>query len=333
VLIVVVVIAVAGYFVFKNMHQNSLSGTGQVVPVSNLNPGSVVSSGSGTPNLPDKNPNDGKGDGTDSRCLDGAPLVALTATLGMPIASIPSSVTTGTGGVSNGHWLNFMLKNPMDCPTAVNKVTVHLDTNDMTGWPPVQNVKLMHAGTQLGSTEITGSINSIYISGAYTLGTHTITVASSAGFEVGHTVLISDDAINGMGTVTAIPSGTTITLNITTAAVGVIDLITGLMHAPSMLAVVGSRDIVFSFPSTPVTIAPHGMQLFRVISDSRNVNANEYPGIPAVSATSTGTPGITVYFKMQLKEFASTSIAGTNDQFAPSVGFPSTIWSSIINIY
>ena len=100
---------------------------------------------------------DGMGtvDGRESPCYSIAP-ITLVATLGMPTAPVPNTVYVGpsaTSPTAPGHWLNFTLRNPSDCPVVVSKATIFQDTNDMTVWPPVQHVKLTTAaGVQVGDT-------------------------------------------------------------------------------------------------------------------------------------------------------------------------------------
>lgn len=294
----------------------------------------------GTPSDPGKNPDDDKkNQETDYRCLDGAGAVALNASLLTAPTGTPTYVVTTTGGVTNASWVNFKLENPTDCPTKVSKMQVKVDTNDVSNaWPPVQSVKLMHGSTQLATTQMYGGGGTTYLSGTVTsTGTHLIGVGSTAGLEVGNMVKIEGSYLAGgsahnfsaTGTITSMPSGVTMNINITTSAT----ILTGATALSGMVYVVGPRVLTFELPAYAVTIGAHSSQNFAVVANSQNVTNTA--GIIAVTAaggvTFTGTP---TFFSLQLVEVKNTSTLGgvVNDQIAPTT-LPSTIISPIINIY
>ncbi|MBP6884558.1 MAG: peptidoglycan-binding protein [Candidatus Pacebacteria bacterium] len=286
---------------------------------------------------PDDTKNQGGGEGGDGRCDTSTPIALTTTLLGAP-SGTPTSVTTATGGVLGASWLNFKLSNPTDCPTKVSKVQIHIDTNDMTTWPPVQNVKLMHGSTQLGATLMPGGTGATYASGTVTSsGVSTIGVGSSSGFTVGDTVKIDGSylhlgtagAWNTMGTITAIPSGVTMTVNITSPAT----IPTGATSISGMVYIVGPRVLTFLTPAYAVTIGAHSSEDFSIVTDSRNVNAQEYGY--TLSSSGALTSGTLVYFKIQLIEFLGTaSISGVvNDQLVSAGTILPTIITPTINIY
>ena len=297
--VIAVLVTGAGLFAYDQMKVKPLANAGRVItPSSSTSP-----SGGGTGK-------GGGGAGGDYACDSVAPVV-LAAALGAP--TTPTSVTTVSGGVRGGQWLNFTLTNPSDCPVDVSKVEVNFATNDMENWPPVQNVTLSHLGVQLGaSLKVPNAVR--YVSGVVTTGTHTITVNSSAPMSVGNRVRILGTP-SAQGTITAIPTSTTITVNITTAGAGVV--------AGSQVADYGSGVMTFSFPGTSaVTIAPLTTETFNLVSDSQNV--------PAHTA---GLSSAAVYFKFALKEFLGTSLSGVvNDQSVTAGSIPATIMTPSIPV-
>jgi peptidoglycan hydrolase-like protein with peptidoglycan-binding domain len=294
-------------------------------------------SGYGTP-VDQKNPTD-KGQGGDYRCLDGMGAVALTASLLPNPTGTPTYVVTHTGGVTNAAWLNFKLSNPMDCPTVVSKMQVKVDTNDVTSsWPPVQSVKLMHGSTQLATTQMMGGGGTTYLSGTVTAtGPTTIGVGATAGLEAGNMVKFDGSYMSGgmgyswtaSGTITAILTGSTMTVNITTPAT----IPTGATSIMGMIMVVGPRVLTFQLPAWAVTVGAHSSEDFAIVANSQNVTTTA--GAIAVSATGattfTGTP---TFFTLQLIEALNTSSMGgiVNDQTVP-LTLPTTLISPVINIY
>lgn len=289
--VIAVLVTGAGLFAYDQMKVKPLANAGRVIaPSSSTSP-----SGGGT--------GKGGGAGGDYACDAVAPVVLATA-LGAP--TTPTSVTTASGGVRGGQWLNFTLTNPSDCPVDVSQVEVSFATNDMENWPPVQNVTLSHLGVQLGAAlKVPNAIR--YVSGVVTLGSHTITVNSSAALSVGNRVRILGTR-TAQGIITAIPTSTTITVNITTGGLGVV--------AGSQVADYGSGLMTFSFPGTSaVTIAPLATETFNLMSDSQNVPAH-----------TSGLSSAAVYFKFGLKEFLGTSLSGVvNDQSVTAGSIPATI--------
>lgn len=132
-ILVVIVIAVLGYFAYSNFHENGLEGTGKVVQKKRKTE-----------------------DPKTWRCLDGGPTVALGVTkMGatpMPIVSTPLS------NAVHIPWITLRLDNPADCPVDVSQMSFELSSNDITTWPPVQMMQLMHLGSTVavGGTQLDG---------------------------------------------------------------------------------------------------------------------------------------------------------------------------------
>ncbi len=295
--VIAVLVTAAGLFVYDQMKVKPLANAGRVIsPSSSTGPG-----GTGG----------GKGGGGGDYSCDSVLPVVLTSALGAP--TTPTSVTTATGGVIGGQWLNFTLTNPSNCPVDVSKVELNFSTNDLDNWPPVQNVTLSHSGVQLGAA-LKVPHGTTYVSGAVTTGTHTITVNSSAGLSVGNRVRVLGTP-SAQGTVTAIPTGTTVTVNFAIAGAGIV--------AGTQVADFGPGLMTFSFPGTSaVTIAPMTTETFNVASNSQNV--------PAMTTGLTPTP---VYFKFGLREFLGTSLPGVvNDQSVTAGSIPPTIVTPSIHV-
>lgn len=252
-------------------------------------------------------------DGRDFSCDTSVP-IALTASL----VSGPSttSVNTASGGATNATWMTYRLTNPSDCAVVVSKTEFYLDTSVMDAWPPAQYAKLMNAGVQRGATLLNGATTTTYALATIPAGVSTITVGSSAGINVGDKVKFSgwNSALGvdttGYGTVTAVPTGTSLTVNVTTAG----------SHLAGQVDVYGPRTLTFLFPGTSaVTVGAHSSQIFRLMSDSKNVP-------PAIGPS---------WMKFQLRSFYSrNALSGTaNTQVAGTPGFPSTIITPAITIY
>lgn len=128
VVIIVLFLAGAGYFVYNGVHENSLDNVGQI---GRKNPATT-----------------GKVD--TSKCVDGGPTTALTAT---PIGTSPITVvSTAASTAVHVPWLTMRLTNPGDCPVDVSQMSFLLTTNEVTSWPPVQQLQLVHlAATGTGS--------------------------------------------------------------------------------------------------------------------------------------------------------------------------------------
>ncbi len=268
-IILIVVIALAGYFVYNTMHQNSLENAGRVATDTTGTTGGSGTTGGTSGRKPGGNPGT-TGTGTTTGrgfCGDPGIAIALTTTLGG--GPTPTSVTTATGGVTYpgvgissatapGQWLNFRLMNPGTCAVDVTKVTVELQTNDLTSWPPIQYVQLTH--------------NPLV-----------------------------------MGTVPTVAVGTTIVRPVVTAT----------------STIAGTSTLVFSFPGTPVTIAPGAIEAFHVVSNSKNVSNTDPAGVVPLP----------IYFKLQLMEFLSTSAGTPTDQSVSTGTIPATIVTPRVNIY
>ena len=348
VIILLIIIAACGYFVYNQMHSNALSNLGQVRPNSGrrlptptrlTGTGTGVGTGTGTGTT-----GTGTGTGTtttpgttaglnasgttkggtttadpDPSCDTGTP-IDLTATLvGAPI---PTSVTTASGGVSNGQWLRFRLTNPTPCPTDVSRVVVDLGTNELTQWPPVQNIKLMTGMVQRGALfNNTTPSSPTYISGPVTLGTNTINVSSSAGIPIGSVITIGhapvSTGVSAVGTVLSAPTATTLSVNFTTGGVSPATG-TGLLGA-------GPGKLVFDFPGASAVNIPAGASvLFAVRSESKNV------AIGPVAGT-----GVTYFFNFRLQEVLSRSTIGSvwNNQTVIAGTLSSAVVTPNINIY
>ena len=103
-------------------------------------------SGTGTNNQGGNTKEEGGG-----RCVEGSTTTPITLSSALTGTLSPTYVVTSTGGVGAGNWMDVMLTNPGTCPVTVSKMEFALGTNELSSWAPVQNVKLMHAGTQLGN--------------------------------------------------------------------------------------------------------------------------------------------------------------------------------------
>lgn len=125
VIVIVLVVALAGYFAYNGVQSDSLGNTAQL--------------GKG------KNPG-GKGS---ILCVDGMGSYALTvAKVG---TSIPTSVTTSVGGVAKGRWITIRVTNPLDCPVQVSNMEFELTSNYYTLPSPIQNLELVHVTTSSGA--------------------------------------------------------------------------------------------------------------------------------------------------------------------------------------
>jgi len=150
VIVLIIIIAIAGYFVYNQMHTSSLENVGKVISTGS---GSVPTGTTATPGVPGAgNPGAGTGKGgtggVDPVCntgTTGSVLLSAAATAGPS----PTSVTTSTGGVVGGHWLNFSLTNPSNCPIKVTKMQFNLMTNFVTSWPVIQNISVVDTTTSL----------------------------------------------------------------------------------------------------------------------------------------------------------------------------------------
>lgn len=124
VIIITLFVAGSGYFVYNSVHENSLDNLGQVVPVIRKNPGT-------------------RGGGSDtSKCIDTSAGIALNSMLAG--TSPMTIVSTAASTAVNIPWMTFRLSNPSDCPVDVSRMSFLLTTNEVTSWPPVQNLKLVN---------------------------------------------------------------------------------------------------------------------------------------------------------------------------------------------
>lgn len=239
VIVLVAIIALAGYFAYNGVQSDSLSNTAQL----------------------------GKGKGTGRGsipCIDGMGTYGLNVTkIG---GSMPTSVTTSTGGVIKGRWLTMQVKNPLDCPVQVSKMEFELTSNYFTPPSPIQNLELVHV--------VPGS-------------------SASSGFGT---------RLDGLRQV----AGTPVLPDMP------------IILVPSVGPSAGKLQFSFSFPgAASVTIAPGGSEIFRLISDSQNVE------------TGSGTKN----FKLQMTEMFSSNTFTTSDQRVSTGTLPASIITALINIY
>ncbi len=131
ILIVIVLLGIAGYFVYANSHQRSLENTAQVTPA-------------------DRQKKKGGDTGTKYSCLDGAPTGTLVPALGpsFPVTTVYTGTQVGGRNQIRGAWT---LKNPGDCPLKLTDVSFSLDTNLAGTWTPMQNVRFFVATTPFGT--------------------------------------------------------------------------------------------------------------------------------------------------------------------------------------
>ncbi len=147
--IVLIIVAFAGSFIYYNMHEGALEGTGQ-----------VARKGA---DIQKKN--------TDPRswkCLDGGAGITLSSSK-VPAPTM-TVVSTALSNAVRVPWLTFKIDNPGDCPVDLSKMSFELTSNEITPWPPVQHMALIHlagipagatggAGTQLdGKKEVPGGV-------------------------------------------------------------------------------------------------------------------------------------------------------------------------------
>lgn len=237
VIVVVLVVALAGYFAYNGIQSDSLGNTAQL--------------GKG------KNPGGGRGS---IPCVDGMGSYALTvAKVG---TSIPTSVTTSVGGVAKGRWIAIRVTNPLDCPVQVSNMEFELTSNYYTLPSPIQNLELVHGSAVVGSSTRLDGMR-----------------------QVPGTPILPDMPI---------------------------------ILVPSTGPSASKLPFVFSFPGTSsVTIGPGGTAVFRLISDSQNVD------------TGSGTKN----FALQMTRMVSSNIYLTSDQRVSTGTLPATIRTPLINIY
>lgn len=142
-----------------------------------------------------------------------------------------------------------------------------------------------------------------YTSGTVTAGSQTVTVSSTAGFTVGNVITIPG-ATPAIGTVTAIPSGTTLTVNFTTGGVtptaGGAITGSGSTNGPATVTnLAGLRTSETSGNagtpvqpqatntfSTDFTLAPGAVKEINILADTSTANLGTV--VPTLTVTSIG---------------------------------------------
>ncbi len=131
-ILLIAVIALAGYFIYANAHERALRNTAQVTPA-------------------DQQKKKGGEGERGSRCLDGVAAGTLVPALGpaFPVTTVRTSTQAGGRNQVRGI---FTLRNPGECPMKLTDVSFSIDTDLAGVWPPMQNIRLFVATTPFGAS-------------------------------------------------------------------------------------------------------------------------------------------------------------------------------------
>ncbi len=144
IIIVIVLLGLAGYFIYAASHKDALQNTAQVK--SNVSATtSTFGAGTTTGSTPG-------GTGTKDQkesCRDGALVTSLVPALGPAIPVTNVTTATGVGGHNLARGI-YTLKNVGDCPVKLTDLSFVIHTNFINSWTPMQNARAVVGTTAFG---------------------------------------------------------------------------------------------------------------------------------------------------------------------------------------